>query len=95
MSLSDACFEFVTEMRDAGDDGARQKAVCGLLVAVARYGCPPFRYGDELMMLAAGCREYLGPSSRSNSDPIQRIIFLADTVREMLDTPPGMQAPAS
>lgn len=91
MSLSDACFEFVTEMRDACDDDARQKAIVGLLAAVARYARPPSCYWDELRMLVNGCREYLDPAS-SSADRVQRIVFLADTVREMLDTPPCTKA---
>ncbi|WP_375782858.1 hypothetical protein ACE10Z_23375 [Bradyrhizobium sp. Pha-3] len=94
MSLSDACFEFAETMRDAENEAARLKAVIGLLAEVAHYARAPFRYGDELMVLANGCREYLDPTT-SNSDPVQRIIFLADTVREILDTPPCAKVPLS
>ncbi|MES5483632.1 hypothetical protein QMZ05_12810 [Bradyrhizobium sp. INPA03-11B] len=94
MALSDACSDFVAEMRGADSDGGRQKAVASLLVEVAHYACPPFRYGDELLLLAAGCREYLDPLL-SKADRVQRIVFVADAVREMLDRPPGMAKPAS
>ncbi|ODM71737.1 hypothetical protein [Bradyrhizobium elkanii] len=94
MSLSDACFEFVETMRDAGSDTARQVAVVELLTEVARYACSPFRYGDELLLLAAGCREYLDPTP-SSADRVQRIVFLADSVRELLDTPPCTKVPLS
>ncbi|MCP1832778.1 hypothetical protein [Bradyrhizobium sp. USDA 4545] len=94
MSLSDACHDFVTRMRDAKGEAARQLAVASLLADVAHYACPPFRYGDELLLLAAGCREYLDPTP-SDADRVQRIVFLADSVRELLDRSPFEKVPVS
>ncbi|SDC09284.1 hypothetical protein SAMN05216337_1001234 [Bradyrhizobium brasilense] len=94
MSLNDACSDFVAEMQNAVSDDARETAVAGLLAAVAHYASSPFISDDEISLLANGCREYLSPST-SNSDPVQRIVFLADTVRELLDRPPFDKARVS
>ncbi|MBR0871162.1 hypothetical protein JQ633_12390 [Bradyrhizobium tropiciagri] len=94
MSLSDACADFVIKMRAAESEAARQTAVVGLLASTASCLRSPIAYGDELLMVAAGCREYLF-ASKSNADPVQRIIFVADSVREFLDRPPYVEARAS
>ena len=89
MSLSDACFDFAAEMGRGQSAADHRAAVVTLRRAIEKYSREPFRYGDELRTLADACAEFLSGRSTSNADPIQRITFLADAVREWLDTPPS------
>lgn len=95
MSLSDVCSDFVATMREAESDAARRDAVIELQQAVEHYRDYPISYGSELQTVADACAEFLGGPPTLNADAVERIIFVADTVRAFLDMLPGAEAPSS
>jgi hypothetical protein len=90
LGLSDACFDFGCRLQETRSDAARREAVEALRQEIEFYSKPPFRYGEELSILAAVCAEYIDGRTTSNADPIQRIMFLADAIRDQLDMPPNV-----
>lgn len=89
MGLSDACYDFSLQLREPQSDAARREAVEAFRREIKYYSEPPFCYGDELTTLAAACTEFLDGRTTSNADPLQRVTFLADAIRDHLDAPPS------
>lgn len=88
MGLSDACYEFLTEARATQSSADRKLTAVKLAENIAYYSASPFAYGDELETLAYVCGDFIGGRSVGNDDPWERLLFLADAIREGLDSPP-------
>jgi hypothetical protein len=93
MALSDACDEFLNAIKSAASDADRREAVRELQRGIAFYSEPPFRYGDELGTLREACSTYLlnrsGPGAVD--EPLRRISFVCEAIRDHLDMPPGFK----
>jgi hypothetical protein len=97
VSLSDVCFDFLAEVKDAKSDDDRREAVRNLQGAIDFYDRPPFRYGDEIEVLRYACSEYLlsAPPASTIDEPLKRLAFVCGAIQENLDLPPGFKVPVS
>lgn len=97
MGLSDVCFEFLAEIKDAKSNHDQREAVRNLQGSLEFYDRPPFRYGDEIELLRYACSEYLlsVPPSGAIDEPLRRLAFVCEAIQENLDLPPGFKVPVS
>lgn len=97
MGISDACFEFLTEIKSARSGNDLRDAVRNLQNAISFYDRPPFRYGEEIEVLRCACAEYLlsAPAAGAIDEPLKRLAFVCETIQEFLDLPPGVKVPVS
>lgn len=89
MALSDECFEFLWRLKGATADCAKRDVVSKFVGEISIYFDAPFQYGDELKTLFDACIAFLEGQPNGNDDPLERIRFLAEAVRDYHDTPPG------
>lgn len=93
MGLSDACFEFCEAARKAQTQAARRAAVATLVAEIRHYSGTPYRYGELIDVLDAACIEYASDVLAGIEVSIDRLLFIADSVRENLDRLPSEQRP--
>ena len=97
MGLSDACFEFLSSIKDARSGDDQREAVRKLQGAIDFYDGLPFRYGAEIEMLRYACSEYLLSASAAGAidEPLRRLTFVCEAIQENLDLPPGFKVSVS
>jgi hypothetical protein len=90
MALSDVCADFLEEIKDAKSEADRREAVRNLHGAAAYYSVPPFRYAGEIETIQEACSTFLltAPPAGAVDEPLQRLAFVCEAIREHLDTPP-------
>ena len=88
MALSDACFDFIVAAEGARSNEGRLRAAIEFGEAIANYSRSPLQYGDEIETLAYACGDLIAGHRNGNADPLERLLFLAEAIREDLDTPP-------
>ncbi|MBR0752921.1 hypothetical protein JQ604_12065 [Bradyrhizobium jicamae] len=91
MALSDVCFDFVAEIRSARSDLKRRKAVLNLRQVSSEYRGSPLGYGSEIDALVTACDDFLdGTTAAASAAALERLLFMADSIREFYDRPPGV-----
>jgi len=97
MSLSDACFDFLSAVNRARSSDDLRSAARELQDAVNFYSKPPFRYGEEIDAVRRACADYLlsSPSSHAVDEPLRRISFVCEAIKDHLDMPPGFTVRSS
>jgi|tagenome__1003787_1003787.scaffolds.fasta_scaffold18061341_2 hypothetical protein len=89
MALSDACFDFIAAVHAGTSDDAQRRAAREFGQAIAHYSESPLGYGDEIETLAYACGDVIaGRRGGNGEDPFERLLFLAEAIRNHLDTPP-------